>query len=787
MANPMNNGNVSDRITRRQFIRRAGVVGGAVAAAGLGLSGAARAHLPSQGEKTNIRNAMLVGGQWVDAGDPTPGAPGYLVYPTGLTGVPASYATGTIPPPDPAAIADGQTFSIDDGLRTAVYEFNRFPGAICDTLLPADLTSIQNNDRFFISDDGSPGRTLRFEFNMQKAPFTPTPGYIEVKVYWAPSGFTDKPLVAKAMAAAINAAKGTVYSKGQCFDTPSKISAPFSVPDDATAIRLSHDIHGEVGNNATCTPIHKPSDPVPEPVHFIGGSGIPSPGRIPINMSFAEPMTKILVGGAIQDAIGFSLSNTYYGCTSGFKVVATGIQTNPPTGMVLLRYATIGSSGNNVVITGIQSTWAPGRDADPHSDQGHIQWAVDNVAPGGTVVLKATAAGTDTLTPFDLGTGMVRITRDVAVIGEPPVNVPADASHPTGRAWRTKVINGGNHQFAAPSNQPGKSVTIRDIEFFRPGSGTGSVGATSVFITNSTGTEISGCKFTVDGTSIAQFLYIKFGIWIIFRPDMAANPATGPLIVRDNEFLVRGRNMSGGSAAVGFGNFFDQGVPSLLVDNNYVEADGCHGAYGAALGTAHGNGSNATFSNNTVKTVGEPSDRALSFIPSGGTGPFNTANVQVLRNDFSETTAKYAQVVVDGPTLSDSLFSNNDYGPVVLSTAPAGFIMKGHGNFLVNENFPGNYPGLPGVPCLWMTSQSYGNTVTALKNGQNLQGMDLCYQILNEGDNTVPGYERCGAVPPDVKTKMRMKECLALGGVWDGATCTLPPALSMEDIPIPQD
>ncbi len=382
-----------------------------------------------------------------------------------------------------------------------------------------------------------------------------------------------------------------------------------------------------------------------------------------------------------------------------------------------------------------------------------------------------------------------RLGKDVAIVGLNDGGIKGE---------RPKIINGGAQQLVTPAKMRGVRLTVTNMEFFRPASGAGSVGATSIFVNNSAGTEITGCKFTVDGASPAQFQYIKFAIWLIFRKDMAydpkVNPCSGPLVVKDNEFFVTGKNNPGGSTgAIGFGCFFDTNVPSYLVDDNYVEADGCGGGFGSMLGGCHGNGSNSVFSNNTVKTVGEPSDKVLFFIPSGSTLPFLATNVQVLHNDFSGAVATIAQIIVDGEVpryvnvtaFSDSLFKNNVYGPVEPGGI-AGFVMKGHSSSFVNESFIGNYAG--GLPCLWLDEDSHDNSVVALKNGSNIQGMDLCYQIVNNGvNNIIPGFERCGNVLPEVIIRMREKECLRMGGTWNGTACTLPQSLSMEDIPIPQD
>jgi hypothetical protein len=113
----------------------------------------------------------------------------------------------------------------------------------------------------------------------------------------------------------------------------------------------------------------------------------------------------------------------------------------------------------------------------------------------------------------------------------------------------------------------------------------------------------------------------------------------------------------------------------------------------------------------------------------------------------------------------------------------------------VNEGFWGDYPGInatPPLPCVWFAAGSTGNTVSALKDGQALQGFDICTQIYNAINpafnqfNIINGYERCKSVPQGVIDAIAIREaeiiarerqrCLDEGGIWDenAKTCRHP-------------
>jgi hypothetical protein len=160
-------------------------------------------------------------------------------------------------------------------------------------------------------------------------------------------------------------------------------------------------------------------------------------------------------------------------------------------------------------------------------------------------------------------------------------------------------------------------------------------------------------------------------------------------------------------------------------------------------------------------------------------------NGLISRNDCRSFNAYFAQSLIYG---SNNTFKNNEFGPLDHDLGFAGSLIRGNSNLLVNENFWGNYPGIygtPPIPCLKLEGDY--NTVTALKNGQALQGFDICTQIFISGNNSdIKGSEKCDAVPEHVITDMIAREeafnqkqkekCESAGGIWDSnsRTCQLP-------------
>ncbi len=218
-----------------------------------------------------------------------------------------------------------------------------------------------------------------------------------------------------------------------------------------------------------------------------------------------------------------------------------------------------------------------------------------------------------------------------------------------------------------------------------------------------------------------------------------------------------------------------------------------------------GSASNVTCRDNVVlgeATYGiQLSKTALpSFMVTPNADAFVTGNT-VYSNDLRGFVGGLAQVFLDAGTLENA-FKNNDYGANGSFDSSGAFhaglagtyVRASNGNSFVNENFWGDYAGVmdadgnpvfPPHPCMWFAAGSSGNTVTALKKGQALQGFDICTQVffaVNSADNTVQGYEKCGAVPQKVVTAMMAREaefaakekkrCEDSGGSWDEITQT---------------
>jgi parallel beta-helix repeat protein len=160
--------------------------------------------------------------------------------------------------------------------------------------------------------------------------------------------------------------------------------------------------------------------------------------------------------------------------------------------------------------------------------------------------------------------------------------------------------------------------------------------------------------------------------------------------------------------------------------------------------------------------------------------PSTTYNT-IRGNNLSGVTATGAQVWVD--TFShNNILKNNDYGPVDLNSGIAGAWIEGNNNTLTNENFCGDYPGWTyntqgnpvGPGCILLDAdypilvndpndeydcanaffESQNNTITALKNGQVINGFTLCTQIADmpwefceKELNVIPGLPRCDHIP----------------------------------------
>ncbi len=224
----------------------------------------------------------------------------------------------------------------------------------------------------------------------------------------------------------------------------------------------------------------------------------------------------------------------------------------------------------------------------------------------------------------------------------------------------------------------------------------------------------------------------------------------------------------------------------LLIEHNEITGgfDGS-GALTSANGLSFAAVSNAIVRANTVK--GLVLDSGLFVL---GLDWVTSSDNSFSANDLRGLQAGLSQVFLDAGSDRNE-FANNDYGPVGPQGMAGAWIRNCHDNTFTNENFWGDYPGIfvaDPLPCMMFSQGSSGNTVSALKDGQALQGFDVCAQILDAASpaftplNFINGYERCTNVPQFVINWMLVKDaefidrqkqrCAGSGGTWDEATQT---------------
>ncbi|MCI0503325.1 hypothetical protein L0Y65_01285 [Candidatus Micrarchaeota archaeon] len=230
----------------------------------------------------------------------------------------------------------------------------------------------------------------------------------------------------------------------------------------------------------------------------------------------------------------------------------------------------------------------------------------------------------------------------------------------------------------------------------------------AVFVANSSGTEITNCIISTPQSSIRSF-----GVWFIFRSDYSYGPATGPIIIKDNEFYP-----SNSYGALGCGNFFNTPLFSFLFDGNKISASNCAAG---VMATLHGNLTGAIVSNNVVAGNG------AMMLYTMEEQNWYANNLQVFGNDLTATTATACQMYF-GWHVSGSKVWNNNIGklkPVALSapeTYPfpvnpvAGIWCKGKTNqFLDNDFRASEIPGWLVDPyytgCIYLGVESQDNYV----------------------------------------------------------------------------
>jgi hypothetical protein len=231
----------------------------------------------------------------------------------------------------------------------------------------------------------------------------------------------------------------------------------------------------------------------------------------------------------------------------------------------------------------------------------------------------------------------------------------------------------------------------------------------------------------------------------------------------------------------------------LLIENNEITCGiDASGRLMSTNGLGFAGVANAVVRSNIVR--GSVSSNGI-FIT--GFEPFISTSNCFLANDLRNLEAGTSQCFIDAGSDLNQLM-NNDYGPVehvvggVYGPDLAGaYVRSSHNNTFMNENFWGDYPGTfaaTPLPCMWFAAGSSGNTVSAFKCGQALQGFDICMQIYNAVNpglgqfNIINGYNKCAGVPQTVLDTMAAREaefiarekqrCLDNGGSWDDLTQT---------------
>ena len=177
----------------------------------------------------------------------------------------------------------------------------------------------------------------------------------------------------------------------------------------------------------------------------------------------------------------------------------------------------------------------------------------------------------------------------------------------------------------------------------------------------------------------------------------------------------------------------------------------------------------ATFSDNVFRGT---NNYGMMFIAESQPLPGEMPGKLIFtRNDLRQVNHPYTIVYLY--SLDGAEFSNNAYG----FGGVAG-VMCGYGvtnSSFKNENFFGNYPGWQngGPGCLYLGSggpglECKGNTVTALKEGQTMQGMTICSQVFDDTDsnfsdgynglNFLPGVGKCSKIPPEILAMLEQKK-----------------------------
>lgn len=169
-------------------------------------------------------------------------------------------------------------------------------------------------------------------------------------------------------------------------------------------------------------------------------------------------------------------------------------------------------------------------------DVENVQWALENVYEGGTVILKQYAAGTSNPLYFNFGTtGTVSITKSVTLQGEfTGFRKPLSGVGYGGWIQEGTTIKGGTAPVRVPrlGALNGPSFTIKDIIFNGPRNRAIGCGTSSGY------NEISGCKIV--NLMVGPLLGAPTGaFWMIIHggtDENGINGLTGTLKIKNNFF-----------------------------------------------------------------------------------------------------------------------------------------------------------------------------------------------------------------------------------------------------------
>ncbi len=360
-------------------------------------------------------------------------------------------------------------------------------------------------------------------------------------------------------------------------------------------------------------------------------------GGVPIDIS-STTITTSLIARAIASAIS--------GVGPALNIIANGSPTASGTEYpVYLSYNYAidpNSTGNAVTIIADvanpypgQMIWIPGA---AQNDVQHVQWAINNVASGGTVLLKRSGLGdSPAFLPFMFGTAAnVSLDRNVSIQGEVIARQPVSGFGSGGWSLMGTRISGGGPVMVGFQN----SVTfaIRDIIF-------DGFYAQAIRVKSAQGSdEITGNQFinyvrgtTFDSTkAVGAFPVIAHG----GQTQQEINALTGTLLVGNNFF---------GKPASPVDNFnnmmhFSNANLNLVIQGNEIE-DAAFAGF-----AVWGNLGNSLISNNTINKSKSYVEGAAIIVglmtPSFFSSYAYNGNVQVVNNEITISSANSSGIFI---------------------------------------------------------------------------------------------------------------------------------------------